>query len=128
MNYDPDDRKVTLRQVLAGWTLCLAVIGLAFAAMGRQHAIPSVDASGLRYATAAGCCSIGGARLPESASYAANKSRQRAGPVNNEAGGASGLFNMMRNLGGAIGTAASKLSLPSRAVPLGDGRAAGFDA
>lgn len=64
MNYDPDDRKVTLRQVVAGWTLCLAMIGLAFAATGRHHAIP-MNAGGLPYATAAACCSIGIAGLPD---------------------------------------------------------------
>jgi hypothetical protein len=81
MNYDPDDRKVTLRQVLAGWTLCLAMVGLAFAATGRHHAIPSVNASGLPYATAAACCSILQPRLPDFTSYAANKARQRPGHV-----------------------------------------------
>ena len=81
MNYDPDDRKVTLRQVLAGWTLCFAMVGLAFAATGRHHAIPSVSASNLPYDTAAACCTIGSARLPDFTSYAANKSIQRPGHV-----------------------------------------------
>jgi hypothetical protein len=81
MNYDPDDRKVTLRQVLAGWTLCLGMVGLVFAATGRHHAIPSVNASNLLYATDAACCSIGSARLPDFTSYVANKSRQRPGRV-----------------------------------------------
>ena|SRR5262252_4805328 len=34
MNCDPDDQKVTLRQVPAGWILGLAMVGLAFAATG----------------------------------------------------------------------------------------------
>jgi len=81
MNYDPDDRKVTLRQVLAGWTLCLAMVGLAFAATGRHHAIPSVNASGPPYATAAAARSI----LQRAAAgfhlLPANNSKQRPGHV-----------------------------------------------
>lgn len=81
MNYDPDDRKVALRQVLAGWTLCLAMVGLAFAATGRHHAIPNVSASSLPTPPPLRAARFCSARLPVFTSDAANTPRQRPGHV-----------------------------------------------
>ena len=36
MSYNPNEHKVTARQVLAGWVVCLVVAGLAFAALAAE--------------------------------------------------------------------------------------------
>jgi hypothetical protein len=70
MDYDPNDQRITLRQVLAGWILCFAMIGLAFAATGRHPAMLSANASDPPHAVTAACCPVAGARLPDFASCA----------------------------------------------------------
>jgi hypothetical protein len=64
MDYNPDDHRVTFRQVLAGWILCLSMVGLAFAAMGQHDAIPSANADNPAHAATAACCPLSGVRLP----------------------------------------------------------------
>jgi hypothetical protein len=63
MSYNPDDQRITPRQVLAGWILCLATVGLAFAAIGQHSATPSVNTGDPPYTAAAACCPLAGARL-----------------------------------------------------------------
>ena len=46
MSYDPNDQKITFSQILAGWTLCLALAGAAFATTGDHRATSSANASG----------------------------------------------------------------------------------
>jgi hypothetical protein len=52
MSYDPGDHNATLRQVFAGWALCLAIIGLAGAATEWYPAARSGDPSSASEATA----------------------------------------------------------------------------
>jgi hypothetical protein len=63
MSYNPDDQRITARQVLAGWILCFAMAGLAFAATGQHRATPSENAGDPPYNAVAACCPIAGARL-----------------------------------------------------------------
>ena len=63
MNYDPEERKVNVRQILAGWILCVAMIGVAYAATGHRHAIPAAPA-GPAHVTAVMHRPSDGARLP----------------------------------------------------------------
>jgi hypothetical protein len=64
MDYNPDDQRVTFRQVLAGWIFCLSTVGLAFAAIGQHHAVPSANADNPPHAVTASCCPPSGVRLP----------------------------------------------------------------
>lgn len=83
MDYDPNDQRVTSRQVLAGWILCLAMVGLAFAATGHRQAIPSVDAGVSPRTVIAACCPVSGARLPSFISCAEQRGavRMARGPL-----------------------------------------------
>jgi hypothetical protein len=63
MSYNPDDQRVTTRQVLAGWILCFAMAGLAFTAIGQHSATPSAYAGDPPHTAVAACCPIAGARL-----------------------------------------------------------------
>jgi hypothetical protein len=49
MSYNPDDQRVTFRQILAGWSLCLALAGLALAAMGHHRAMSSANSGGAAF-------------------------------------------------------------------------------
>jgi hypothetical protein len=64
MGYNPADQSVTPRQVLAGWILCLAVIGLSFAATGQDHGMPNANAGDPPYAAATAAHGLYGARIP----------------------------------------------------------------
>lgn len=84
MSYDPRDQRVAVKEVLAGWILCLAMIGLAFASTGHHHPMPAVNAGDTRHAVIAACCSINGARLPHFAPCAGEQggaARTARGPL-----------------------------------------------
>ncbi|HTW53127.1 MAG TPA: hypothetical protein VME45_14645 [Stellaceae bacterium] len=63
MSYNPDDQRIEPKQVLAGWILCLAMAGLAFAAIGQQRVTPGVNAGDPPSIAVAACCPVAGARL-----------------------------------------------------------------
>ena len=68
MSYDPHDHVVTARHALAGWIVCIGVVGLALAATGGRHTIPADTASDPTQAEAiVGHCPLNGVRLPSSA-------------------------------------------------------------
>jgi hypothetical protein len=74
MSYNPDDHTMTARQVLAGWIVCLGIIGLALAVTGGRQAIPVANADDPQYAGAAAkCCPLSGVRLPYFAACAASE-------------------------------------------------------
>jgi len=84
MDYDPYEQRVTLRQVLAGWLLCLTMVDLAFTTNGHRNAIPDANAVDPAHAVAAVCCPIGGARLPSFTSCAPDERgtvRLASGPL-----------------------------------------------
>jgi hypothetical protein len=78
MSYNPNDHTMTARQVLAGWIVCLGIIGLALAVTGGRQAISVANADDAQYAgTAAARCPLSGVRLPSFAACAAAE----AGPT-----------------------------------------------
>jgi hypothetical protein len=85
MSYNPDEHTVTFRQVLAGWGLCLAIIGLAVAATGRQPPAPAARADDPSYIAAASAHRpIHGVHIPHFAQCAAvhaDKVRAVGGPM-----------------------------------------------
>jgi hypothetical protein len=64
MSYDPEEQRITLKQVLAGWILCLTFVGVAFVATGRHGTIPAADASARPHPIAAAWCPVRNARIP----------------------------------------------------------------
>jgi hypothetical protein len=91
MSYDPEDHTVTARQALAGWIVCIGVVGLAFAATEGRHAIPVATANDPIQAKAImGHCAMSGIRLPSSAACIAKREedavRLAQGPMSLPAG------------------------------------------
>ena len=83
MGYNPDDHRITFRQVLAGWIVCLALVGLAVAATRHHHGIPRANAGDSPYAASA-AYSPGVVRLPYFAACAAERrdaARTARGPM-----------------------------------------------
>lgn len=72
MSYDPDDQRATLKEVVAGWILCLAMAELALGSTG-HHPTISIANAGAPPRVAAACCPTAGARLPSFASCAAGR-------------------------------------------------------
>jgi hypothetical protein len=70
MDYDPNQQRVTFKQILAGWLFCLTVVGLALTTSGYRNAMSDANTGGPPQAVAAICCPINGARLPSFSSCA----------------------------------------------------------
>jgi hypothetical protein len=65
MNYNASDHAVTFREVLAGWVLCLAMIGVAFTATGKHAPAPEARIDDPSYVAAATAPRpIRGVRIP----------------------------------------------------------------
>jgi hypothetical protein len=74
MSYNPNDHTMTARQVLAGWIVCLGIIGLALAVTSGRQAIPVANADDPQYAGAAAeRCPLSGVRLPSFAACATSE-------------------------------------------------------
>jgi hypothetical protein len=74
MSYNPNDHTVTARQILAGWVVCLGIIGLALALTGGRQAISVANADDPPYARAAAeRCPLSGVRLPSFAACAVSR-------------------------------------------------------
>jgi hypothetical protein len=90
MSYDPQDHAVTARQTLAGWIICIGIVGLAFAVTEGHHAMPTVIANDPIQAEAImGRCMMSGVRLPSSAVCIAEREgavRLAQGPMSAQAG------------------------------------------
>jgi len=67
MSYDPEDHVVTAKQALAGWIICVGIVGLALAVTEGRQAIPAATAGDQVHAAAmTGRCALSGIRLPGS--------------------------------------------------------------
>jgi len=76
MSYDPNDHAITARQILAGWIVCLGIVGLAVAVTAERHPLSATSAiDPHRTAAATERCSMNGIRLPSFAACAAGRDR-----------------------------------------------------
>jgi hypothetical protein len=74
MSYDPQDHAVTARQTLAGWIMCVGIVGLALAFTGGRHTISAATADDPTQAEAImGRCMMSGVRLPSFAACIAER-------------------------------------------------------
>jgi hypothetical protein len=73
MSYDPQDHAVTTRQALAGWIICIGIVGVAFVFTGERHAIPAAAGDPVQVQAIMGRCAISGVRLPAFAVCAAER-------------------------------------------------------
>lgn len=65
MNYDSDEHSVAGRQVVAGWIVCLVIIGLALGLMGKHESAPeAVSTPTWQIATMGGHDPLSGAHIP----------------------------------------------------------------
>jgi hypothetical protein len=72
MSYDPRDHAVTARQTLAGWIICIGIVGLAFAVTEGRQAISVASANDPIQAEAiTGPCTMSGIHLPSFAACVA---------------------------------------------------------
>jgi len=73
MSYNPNDHSVTARQVLAGWIVCVGIIGLALFVTGGRQPISIANADDPPHAVAAlEHCPLSGVRLPSFAACTAS--------------------------------------------------------
>jgi hypothetical protein len=69
MSYDPDDQRITFKQVLAGWSFCIALVGVALATTGHHRAMSTANRSDPTSSVAA-LCSLSSVQRPTFVAYA----------------------------------------------------------
>jgi hypothetical protein len=68
MSYDPDDQRITFKQVLAGWSFCIALVGVALATTG-HHPMSTANRADPMSSVAA-LCSLSSVQRPTFVAYA----------------------------------------------------------